>query len=202
MSEPDVFEIQQQVARRLDSFAANYGKTPKERFSLGYLITREDGLKAMDFVANDDLLNVQANDEQRASHVYFSENVFDKYEAMYFDISGRICQKRLELTPAAPPPPLVGECQPDPAHLPQPAVAIAVQPPARPPPNPAVGLHPNPLPVYPDQQQPAARPNFMPPALAHHLQIPRLNVPSFSGAIISRSFRSCCARQSNPTAST
>lgn len=181
MSEPDLYALQQQLARRIDSFASNFLKTPRDRINLGYLKARSAGLTTLweQFVNNHDAISAQASAEDLKQNDYYTSNVFDKYEQIYFDVLGRINEKVVEFAPPAPPAPvIVPEPQPQAANvaLPDPVVA---------PPDPVL-----------------APPIPMPAQLAHHIQIPRLNVPSFNGAYEDwPSFRDLfvAAVHSNPT---
>lgn len=174
MSKASLVELQHQIAARLDSFVSNYNKTPKERFTLGYLTARSEGLHAIwvDFCANHDQICMVLGDDDPAINEY-EKDTFEEYEALYYAVAGRICDKRRELEPPPPPPAAVPAPAQPPAAVPVPAPAFApgyapVLPAAVP--AAAPDLPANPF----GMQQPAA-------VLAHHIQITRLNVPPFNG---------------------
>lgn len=188
MSEPevDLFDLQSEVAQRIDSYTTNYAKTSTARFNLGYLLAREKGLNDLwaEFVVNHKAIVAETSADERKSNDFFVNAVFNEYEAIYFDFCGRICEKRLQLSA---PPSLPSSLPPSlPSSLPSSLLSSLPSPSAilQPQPGPSQGLpqadfasHPAaaaPIPDFPVQ------PNAM--VHAHHIQIPRLNVPTFNGA--------------------
>lgn len=126
-------------------------KTPKERFSIGYITGRQSGLKELwsEFISNHKQIIVHESEqttEYRKAIPYFKDDIFTKYEDIYYDILGRISQKFIELTP-------------------QPPVVVPNS-------NAAHNLQ--------DQPNNAAQIDQRAPNL-HQVHIPRLNVPNFSG---------------------
>lgn len=147
--DPPSFETtisaQADVTRRINSFVTNYGKTSRERFSLGYLSARANGINVLwdEFTNNHRLIVASANAEELSTHDYFKADRFAQFEEVYFEIAGRIAEKQFEMS------------------APRNAASNAASNNA---PIAAAGQ------IQPANNQPA-----------HHIQVPRLNVPSFSG---------------------
>lgn len=175
-----VLEQQRQLAKRINSFVSNYLKTPKDRINLGYLNARLEGLNALwaEFSANHDVVSAVASAEEIATCDYWLENEYEKYEQHFYDISGKIHEKKRELSaPSEVPAPNAPPAHPVPSTS-SAAPAASMWPSSHPQPQQpyASPVH-HPMPIHPD-------PPLVPAAglQAHHIQIPRLNVPPFSGA--------------------
>lgn len=130
----DPYALQVDTIDRFNSFVNNFKKMPTARINTCYLNGRADGLKALwaEFLANHKAIVACTPSTARASHSYFIDSVFDRYEEKYFDVLG---EKQL-----------AASCVDN-----TPAQAA----------NGAANV--------------AAQPN------AQHMQLPRLNVPKFSG---------------------
>lgn len=183
--QPTAFQMQQTVASQFDSFVNNFKKTPKERFTVGYLTTRRDGLKEIwsSFIRNHGLLIQSAAREDEEAEEYFQAGIFEKYEEIYYKYLGIINTKLLELAPLYNP-----SSFPDPLIAPLvPSSSGATFAAAR---APAIISGPSTSSSIPDPFRAAAVPELHPPippaptsqVYAHHVQIPRLNVPPFNGA--------------------
>lgn len=141
----DLFDLQSEVQDRITKFGINYSKTPKERFSLGYVNSRLSGLKELweEFKANHKNIVTQTSAEERKTELYFTQDIFSKVEDIYYEILGRISQKQLSLSQPIERGDQLGQSS-------------------------GIGEQPN--------GQPIIQP------VTHHIQIPRINVPVFSGS--------------------
>lgn len=170
--ENQLFEAQTDAAERLTSFASNLKKTPKDRLNLGYLAARQNGLKELwaEFIDNHKAIRAQASPTEITSLPYFTTNVFEYNEEIYFDVAGRIAQKIMDLTPVLKPATID----------PQPSTSGSANIPPNNPPNIPPNNPPNMLPnVQPNNPPNPEMQNVEPHA--QYIQIPRLNVPNFSG---------------------
>lgn len=182
--ENDLYEAQNDAAERLASFLSNFKKTPKDRISLGYLAAREDGLKELwaEFTNNHKTIRAQSSPSDIASLPYFTSKSFDQTEEIYFEAAGRIAQKIIELTPTVKQAPM---------DNPQPSTSVNAN------------LH-NASNIQHDitqNNQTNQEMRHVEP-YAQYIQIPRLNVPNFSGTYEEwTSFRDLftAAVHSNPT---
>lgn len=215
-------QLQYEVMERMDSFAKNYGKTPAARFTLGYLDGRKEGLVALwaEFVANHKAIMTSASADERKIQSYFIDDLYSQYEDLYFDLIGRMGEKRSQLSAPLTPPIPIAEMSLVSGQLPttssgqHPNPAVAAPAPDAAPAAAhvaAIQAAAPPAAAAPAAQSsgpPAANPfaatgiNAAPPVFAHHIQIPRLNVPAFNGAYEDwPSFRDLyvVAVHSNPT---
>lgn len=196
----DIFELQYEVISLIESFATNYSKTPKERFNEGYLSSRATGWDNLwnEFSNNHRSVISNATSDEYQSQRYFTENLFDKYETMYYEVSGRIAQKKIDLTKAAVSLPYTSTSTSISMVEPKSQSTIgSICNPIASTSNPTSAY---PLPstgataIIPDVHSEADNLNqheeplhqMQPPLMqfnnTHHVQIPRLNVPVFSGA--------------------
>lgn len=144
MSMEDEILAQAEITNRIRSFVSNYGKTPKERLTLGYIVSRTNGIKDLwlEYNTQHKIIVAKSTPESRLNNTYFTDDTYSQCENIYYDISGRIAQKHIELLAKANPQPLQ-----DPIPQPNPSIEQL------------------PIPVVSQD----------------HIQIPRLNVPNFSG---------------------
>lgn len=170
MSEKDIYEIQFEVIKRLESFVSNFGKTPKERLNLGYLNSRANGLKEIwiEFIENHINILFKIPVEDQNTQQYFTDNYFEKYEGIYYDVLGKISQKQIDLAP------IVSVT----ASSNQPTTSALAN-------NSTPAFTSSTINITRDesnQNNNLPEPQNNPTLNAHHIQIPRLNVPTFSGS--------------------
>lgn len=96
--ETDWMDAQAELQGRITNFVSNYNKTPKDRFNLGYITGRANGLKDLwaEFTYNHKQIVSESTSDSRKEDDYFVSDTFAKFEEIYFDILGRITQKQFD----------------------------------------------------------------------------------------------------------
>lgn len=103
--EINLFDAQNVVADRMKSFVSNFNKMSKDRITVGYLSSRITGLDKLweEFVDNHKIICTSVDDKTKGTEKYFTSNIYDYYEDLYFDASGRMSDKLSKLKPTNPP---------------------------------------------------------------------------------------------------